>query len=331
MRVFRFSTVGLIGLLLNEFTLWFFTDIAGFFYIISGVISCIISATTNFFINDNWTFRERRRGSVFERLVKYYSISAVTALILISVLFILTSFLGIYYLISNLFGIFAGVFVAFLWSYSSNLRWTWSKEPIEIRKLPTKNPKVSIIIPTSNKEEAKGFVSGVSRVLEKNNIKGEVMVVDNLNSSVLNGFSEAKTDVIGVVYLFHSPEDVLELIKPIMNNESDLVIGSRYMDGSNLNCSFGNRVSHRFKSLLARGLVNVRDPLPDFFFFNKDVIRGVNLGCSIPSLEVLVKGKYGNVREIPYSLTCTGDGFTGPNIFSYLKDLVRVYWYKINE
>ncbi len=327
MRVFRFSAVGVSGLLINEFMLWFFTDIVGFFYIISSIISSIISITSNFIINDKWTFRERRKGSSLKRLAKYCSISAVTTLIIISVLYILTSFLGIYYLISNIFGIF----VAFSWSYSSNLRWTWPANPREIRKLPNKNPMISIIIPTSNKEEVKGFVSGISRVLGENNIKKEIILVDNLNSSILNGFDEAGGDVVGVMYPFHSPGAVPESIKPITNNESDLVIGSRYMNGSDLSCSFGNRISHRVKSLLARGLVNVRDPLSGFFFFNKDVIKDVNLGCSSPSMEVLVKGKYGNVKEIPYSLSRDGNMFMGPGIFSYLKDLVRLYWYKINE
>ncbi|MCK4496644.1 MAG: GtrA family protein [Candidatus Aenigmarchaeota archaeon] len=328
MRVFKFSFVGLSGLLVNEFILWFFTDIVGFFYLISSIISIIITCTSNFLLNDNWTFRERRRGNVFKRLTKYYSISAGTLVINISVLFILTNFLGIYYLISNIFGIL----VAFSWSYFSNLRWTWFVKSREILK-PLKNPMVSMVIPASNKEGAKDFVSRVSKVLGKNNIKKEIIVVDNFNSSVLNGFSRARGDVIGVVHPFHSPEAVSELIKPIMNNESDIVIGSRYADGSELNCPFGNRISHRFKSLLARGLVDVRDPLSGFFFFNKDVIKavGLNPGCYNPGLEVLVKGNYGNVREMPYSLTRDKNVFMEPGIFSYLKTLIKLYWYKMNK
>ncbi|UCD07294.1 MAG: GtrA family protein [Candidatus Aenigmatarchaeota archaeon] len=329
MRVFKFSSVGLIGLLVNEFMLWFFTDSVGLFYLVSSIIASIISIISNFIINDKWTFRERRSGNIFKRLVKYCSISAVTALIIVSVLYILTDFLGIYYLISNIFG----VFVAFYWSYSSNIRWTWPVKLGEIRKLQNKNPNVSVIIPASNKDSVKGFVEGVSSVLEENNIDNDIMVVDDENSSVLKGFSDVRGDVVGVIHPFHSPEAIPELIKPIMNNESDLVIGSRYAEGSELNCSFGERISYRFKSLLARGLTNVKDPLPGFFFFNKNLIKGVYLdsGCYSPGLEVLVRGKYGNAREVPYSINCEQDMSNRSSIFRYFKNLIKLYWYRINE
>lgn len=329
MRVFRFSSVAVSGLLINELLLWSFTEFVGLFYLISSIIASVTSTTSNFILNDNWTFKDRKKGNFFKRLVKYYSISAGTTVIIVSALFILTNFLGIYYLISNIFAIL----VAFSWSYSSNLRWTWFVKPRVVLKLPKKDPKISIIIPTSNKEGVKDFVSGVSRVLDKNNIKKEVVVVDNLSTSIMKSFSEAGGDVLGVVYPFHSPEVIPEMIKPIMNNESDLVIGSRYADGSKLDCSFENMVGHRFKSLLTRGLVNVKDPLSSFLFFNKDVIRGVNLDpeCYNPGLEVLVKGNYGNVKEMPYSLDYAGNMFNEPGIFSYLKDLSRLYWYKMNE
>lgn len=124
MRVFKFSTVGLSGLFVNEFLLFFFTEFLGIFYLVSSIFASVVSTTINFIINDNWTFRERRKGNLIKRLLKYYSISFVTVVIIVTVLFVLTNFLGIHYLISNIIGIF----IAFSWSLLANQRWTWRDE-----------------------------------------------------------------------------------------------------------------------------------------------------------------------------------------------------------
>jgi dolichol-phosphate mannosyltransferase len=122
MRIAKFAMVGLSGVLVNEGLLWFFTEIAGLYYLISSAIGIEVSIITNFILNEKWTFSDRiRGGGMLKRFPKFNLVSIGGLVINMTVLFSLTNFLGVYYLISNLFGILC----AFLWNYFVNLRWTW--------------------------------------------------------------------------------------------------------------------------------------------------------------------------------------------------------------
>lgn len=57
MEFLVFTSIGLIGLLLNELFLWFFTEIAGLYYLISKLISALIIYLWNFFIRKYFLFK----------------------------------------------------------------------------------------------------------------------------------------------------------------------------------------------------------------------------------------------------------------------------------
>jgi len=122
MRIAKFALVGLSGVFVNEGLLWVLTEIAGLYYLISSAIGIELSIITNFILNDKWTFSDRARGvGVLRRFPKFNLVSLGGLVINMIVLFSLTNSLGVYYLISNLFGIS----FAFLWNYLVNLKWTW--------------------------------------------------------------------------------------------------------------------------------------------------------------------------------------------------------------
>lgn len=124
MRIFKFALVGLSGVFVNEGLLWFFTEIIGLFYLVSSAIGIEVSIITNFILNEKWTFSDRvrvKKEGILRRLPKFNLVSVGGLIINITVLYILTNFLGIHYLISNLFGILC----AFFWNYFINLKWTW--------------------------------------------------------------------------------------------------------------------------------------------------------------------------------------------------------------
>ena len=123
-RFFKYCLVGLSGVFVNEGILFFLTEYAGLFYLVSSIFSIEVSIITNFILNELWTFKDmsnNHRG-IPKRLVKFNVVSVAGLLINIVVLFLLTT-LGLYYLISNLFGIGA----ATLWNYFVNLYWTWGR------------------------------------------------------------------------------------------------------------------------------------------------------------------------------------------------------------
>ncbi|HXG30858.1 MAG TPA: polyprenol monophosphomannose synthase [Thermodesulfobacteriota bacterium] len=223
---------------------------------------------------------------------------------------------------------------------------------------------LTVVIPTYNEaENIPILLDKVFREFRKHGLDGEVIVVDDdspdgtweiaqrlkstygnlevlhrinkrgLSSAVLDGFQTAKGRIIGVMDadLSHPPEKIAELVKPIMAGESDFVIGSRYVEGgSTENWSLRRRVSSIIATLAVIGLTDIRDPMSGFFFFKKEVIEGVRIhpkGFKI-GLEILVKGRYRNVSEIPISFRDRRYGKSKLDLDVILEDslnIVRLY------
>jgi dolichol-phosphate mannosyltransferase len=85
------------------------------------------------------------------------------------------------------------------------------------------------------------------------------------------------------------------------------VVASRYVEGGGVErWSLWRRLVSRGATLLAHALLpktgKVKDPLSGFFLFKKSVVEGVRLnpiGYKL-LLEVLVRGRYEGVAEVPY-------------------------------
>ena len=125
-RFMKFCVVGTMGILVNEGLLWILTELSGLFYLISAVIGIETSILSNFTLNDLWTFRDLRHSSMsttMMRALKCNLVYVVGLTINIIILWTLTEFFDIRYLISNLFGIIAAVF----WNYGGCLKWIWKR------------------------------------------------------------------------------------------------------------------------------------------------------------------------------------------------------------
>ena len=125
-----------------------------------------------------------------------------------------------------------------------------------------------------------------------------------LSSAVLDGVKVATGEIIVVMDadLSHPPEKIPELVRRITSGEAEVAIGSRHIKGGRIeNWPFHRKVISRIAALLARGLTKVKDPMSGFIAFRRSVIDGAPLdpiGYKI-GLEILVKGKYNKVSEIP--------------------------------
>ena len=123
-RFAKFCLVGGSGVLVNMGLLWLLTEFAGLFYLLSAAISIETSIISNFILNDLFTFRDRRtRGAkhLLRRLLKFNAVSLAGLGLNMTVLWLLTSVFGVYYLLSNL----CGIAVAIMWNYLMNFWWTW--------------------------------------------------------------------------------------------------------------------------------------------------------------------------------------------------------------
>jgi len=157
-----------------------------------------------------------------------------------------------------------------------------------------------------------------------------------LSSAVLEGFAAATSSVLVVMDadLSHPPEKIPELVSKIDSGEAEVVVGSRYIKGGSVeNWPLTRRIISKGATLLARWLTKVKDPMSGFFALKRSVIEGVKLdpiGYKI-GLEILVKGKYTKVVEVPIRFSDRRAGeskLKGKEYLKYIDHVILLYEYR---
>jgi dolichol-phosphate mannosyltransferase len=157
-----------------------------------------------------------------------------------------------------------------------------------------------------------------------------------LSTAVMSGFEVASGDTIVVMDadLSHPPEKIPEMVGKIEDGKAQMVVGSRYVKGGAVeNWPIHRRAISKSATFLARGLTKVKDPMSGFFAFKRSVIDGVELnpiGYKI-GLEILVKGRYENVVEVPITFADrkAGKSKLGASVYlKYLDHCTRLYEHK---
>jgi len=123
-RMIKFSIVGVIGAGINTGFLWILTDLAGLYYLFSSVVAIEIAIMMQFMMNDRWTFRDRKTtdaGQFIKRIFKSNLWRSGGLAVNVGVLYLFTAYIGVYYLLSNIFGIIC----AFSLNYILESRLTW--------------------------------------------------------------------------------------------------------------------------------------------------------------------------------------------------------------
>jgi dolichol-phosphate mannosyltransferase len=123
LRFLKFIAVGISGTLVNLGVLKLVTIFTGWHEVIQLIPGIEVSIITNFFLNDIFTFADRRTGktaSFFGRLLKYNLIAAAGAVINWGVAALLVN-TGMNIFLSD----FIGIVIAFLWNYFFSTIWAW--------------------------------------------------------------------------------------------------------------------------------------------------------------------------------------------------------------
>ena len=222
--------------------------------------------------------------------------------------------------------------------------------------------ELSIIIPTyKERDNIKAIIGRVSDILNALNIIHEIIIVDDnspdgtakiakslsdkypvrvivrngrfgLASAILTGFMNAKGDILGVIDadMQHPPELMAELIRKIKDGY-DIAIASRYVKGGGIeDWGFLRKLVSKGAIMLAKPLTKVKDPISGYFLLRRSVIDGVqfNLKGYKLLLEILVKGKYRRVAEVPYTFKKRMMGeskLKASEYWKYLRLLTHLY------
>jgi len=195
---------------------------------------------------------------------------------------------------------------------------------------------MTVIIPTFNEgENIAAIIDAVNGVFQRSGIRGEILVVDDssrdrtipiveeiagrdgnvrlivrkedhgLSQSVVEGFSEAHSDILQVIDAdFSHPPELIPRFYEAIRGGADIAIGSRYMKGGDIEqWPLQRRIISLGATAFGRMLFpEVTDPVSGFFAVRREVVAGAPLaprGYKI-LMEVLGRGRWRSFVEIPF-------------------------------
>ena len=224
-------------------------------------------------------------------------------------------------------------------------------------------PGVSIIVPTRNEaDNIDLLLERIFAVESLRSIDHEVIFVDDsstdstrekirewcarkpvhlverdygkgLASAVIAGAGQAVFDTALVMDadLSHPPEKIPEMIEPLLADQCDMVIGSRYVEGgATPEWPRSRKIASKLATIPARLFTDVNDPMAGFFATSTARLQA--LRPDVPGfkigLEVLaVGGDQLRVLEVPIVFHDRFEGFSKMNkriILEYLKQVVQL-------
>lgn len=112
----KFASVGAFGALVNTMLLYVFTDVAGLHYLLSAVLAIEFSIISMFFLNNRFTFENVKTGmkQIVDGVVVSNIVRSAGIVTQLAVLYILTDYFSVYYLLSNVIAIFLSSILTFV-------------------------------------------------------------------------------------------------------------------------------------------------------------------------------------------------------------------------
>ena len=113
LQFFRYIFVGGTAFIVDFFFLYLFSDICGIYYLISAVLSFIISVLVNYIMSTRWVFNQDNIGNKVLEFNLFILISTIGLVFTEVLLYFFTDIVGLYYLVSK---IIASIIVLF-WNF----------------------------------------------------------------------------------------------------------------------------------------------------------------------------------------------------------------------
>ncbi|MFP4522162.1 MAG: GtrA family protein, partial [Fibrobacterota bacterium] len=130
-RILKFGLVGFSGVFINNGILWLLVEFTSLPFYLCSFAAIETSILTNFFLNDNFTWKDRKTGNFFVRLLRYNSSTFFSSIFInMSVLMLFREWAGMQYIIANLIGIGCAMVSNFI----MNSFWTYGEFRIDMPK-----------------------------------------------------------------------------------------------------------------------------------------------------------------------------------------------------
>ncbi|MEP6576286.1 MAG: glycosyltransferase family 2 protein [Nitrososphaerota archaeon] len=164
---------------------------------------------------------------------------------------------------------------------------------------------------------------------------------NGLIPAIMEGVAESNGKYILIMDadFSHPPEVIPKMLEELRINPRSIVVASRYVDGGKVvGWPFKRRLLSTGASKLARHGLNVtqvKDPMSGFFALPRELIKDISIGTKGYKilLEILVKNKGVQVKEIPYTFTDRVSGKSKMDrnvIMNYAAAVWQLYLYGQN-
>lgn len=119
-----FASIGALGAIINTSVLYVLTSFIGVYYLLSAIIGTETAIISMFFLNNRFTFDPKKEGfkEILYGILRSNTVRIGGIIVQISLLYLLTDLAGVYYILSNIIGIFVASIVNFI----AEKHWNWS-------------------------------------------------------------------------------------------------------------------------------------------------------------------------------------------------------------
>lgn len=159
-----------------------------------------------------------------------------------------------------------------------------------------------------------------------------------LAGAVVSGAKHSRSDYVMVMDadLSHPPEIIPELLNPLLEGSSDMVIGSRYVEGGKVpDWPLSRKISSKLATIPARLLCDVKDPLAGLFAVERRRLVELQGKVSGFKIGLAILAEYSSelrVVEVPIVFRDRDFGeskMTSAVVMLYLKQLNCLFYNRI--
>ncbi len=125
-NLLKYAIVGASGIIVNELVLYF---LHGFHPVLADLVAIELSITTNFFLNDLWTFKNRKKQFGFAKRIALHNVFSMLPGAVNFIFYFSLYLKGFEYLDANLLGIAAAYVVRYI--LSSSIVWGEKKSKVK--------------------------------------------------------------------------------------------------------------------------------------------------------------------------------------------------------
>lgn len=116
-----FSAIGIVNTLLHLVVLYILVEYFSVYYLLASFLAFVVAVTNSFIFNTRLTFAQSIHAKTAFRYSKFFVVSTLAAITNLVLLYIITEYLGVWYLLSQLIATGLSLLINFI----GNKYWTY--------------------------------------------------------------------------------------------------------------------------------------------------------------------------------------------------------------